>query len=67
MTNGPARQQQQGAAKTDLPVEPLSPVAEALARQAAMRPARGGVKRVGPIDVVPKVKRGRKNRRRIPK
>ena len=46
---------------------PLSPVAEALARRAATRPPRGGIARVAPIQVTPKVKTGRKNRRRIPK
>ena len=45
----------------------LSPVAEALAKQAAMRKPRTGIHRVGPIQVTPKVKVGRKNRRRIPK
>ena len=45
----------------------LSPVEEALARQAAMRPPRGAAKQMPPIQRTPKVKAGRKNRRRIPK
>jgi hypothetical protein len=45
----------------------MSPVEEALARQAAMRPARGPGKAVPPPARVPKVKMGRKNRRKIPK
>lgn len=45
----------------------LSPVEEALARQAAMRPPRGPAKQLPPVQRTPKVKIGRKSRRRIPK
>lgn len=45
----------------------LSPLAEALARQAAMRKPRGPAKQLAPVQRTPKVKIGRKNRRRIPK
>lgn len=54
------------AAKQDGKI-PLSPVQEALAKQAAMRPVRTPVRLVSAPQSLPKVKMGRKNRRKIPK
>lgn len=53
--------------RPETPKVPLSTVAEALAKQAAMRPPHRPAKQLPPIQRTPKVKVGRKNRRKIPK
>lgn len=55
------------AAPGDRSKPALTPLQEALARQAAMRPKKGPPKTLPLTPRLPKVKIGRKNRRKIPK